>query len=191
MRFQLKKIIADFPVDVMEKIKNIRLHPSPDSLNNLLSTTQWKEINKNLLNTSESVTKWILQYITNASALLPQITAYLEKSIELHWQAQGNLLLLLFGFSNQNYSRYLATFNVENDAVFNFHIASTHQKVTYGEMERHEKQIQSLSKNLKTYVNPFHGAAKNMATGAEVSVSIVNRLLSLIVFYCEEWESEK
>ena len=191
MRFQLKKIIADFPVDVMEKIKNIRLHPSPDSLNNLLSTTQWKEINKNLLNTSDSVTKWILQYITNASALLPQITAYLEKSIELHWQAQGNLLLLLFGFSNQNYSRYLATFNVENDAVFNFHIASTHQKVTYGEMERHEKQIQSLLKNLKIYVNPFHGAAKNMATGAEVSVSIVNRLLSLIVFHCEEWESEK
>ena len=170
----------------MEKIKNIRLHPSPDSLNNLLSTTQWKEINKNLLNTSDSVTKWILQYITNASALLPQITAYLEKSIELHWQAQGNLLLLLFGFSNQNYSRYLATFNVENDAVFNFHIASTHQKVTYGKMERHEKQIQSLLKNLKTYVNPFHGAAKNMATGAEVSVSIVNRLLSLIVFHCEE-----
>ena len=58
-------------------------------------------------------------------------------------------------------------------------------------MERHEKQIQSLLKNLKTYVNPFHGAAKNMATGAEVSVSIVNRLLSLIVFHCEEWESEK
>ena len=58
-------------------------------------------------------------------------------------------------------------------------------------MERHEKQIQSLLKNLKTYVNPFHGAAKNMATGAEVSVSIVSRLLSLIVFHCEEWESEK
>ena len=58
-------------------------------------------------------------------------------------------------------------------------------------MERHEKQIQSLLKNLKTYVNPFHGAAKNIATGAEVSVSIVNRLLSLIVFHCEEWESEK
>ena len=189
MRFQSKKIIVDFPVDVMEKIKNIWLHPSPDSLNNLLSTTQWKE--KNLLNTSDSVTKWILQYLTNVSALLPQITAYLEKSIELHWQAQGNLLLLLFGFSHQNYWRYLATFNVENDVVFNFHIASTHQKVTYGEMEWPEKQIQSLLKNLKTYVNLFHGAAKNMATGAEVSVSIFNRLLSLSVFHCEEWESEQ
>ena len=58
-------------------------------------------------------------------------------------------------------------------------------------MEWPEKQIQSLLKNLKTYVNLFHGTAKNMATGAEVSVSIVNRLLSLSVFHCEEWESEQ
>ena len=46
--------------------------------------------------------------------------------------------------------------------------ASTHKNVTYGEMEKHEEQIQSLLKNLKTYVNPIHGAATNMATGAEV-----------------------
>ena len=51
LRFQSEKIIADKPVDVMMKVKNIRLHPSPDSLNDLLSTSQWKEIKKNLLNT--------------------------------------------------------------------------------------------------------------------------------------------
>ena len=60
-RFQSEKIIADLPVDVMKKVKNIRLHPSPDSLNGLLLISRWEEIKKNLLNTSRTMGKWILQ----------------------------------------------------------------------------------------------------------------------------------
>ena len=30
LRFQWENIIADLPMDVMKKVKNIRLHPSPD-----------------------------------------------------------------------------------------------------------------------------------------------------------------
>ena len=56
--------------------------------------------------------KWILQYITDMSALLSQITAYREKT-ELHLQAQRDLLPLLFAFNYQNYSRYLTTHHVE------------------------------------------------------------------------------
>ena len=67
-------------MDVVKKVKNIRLHPSPDSVNDLLSTSKWEEIKKNLLNTSGTTGKWILQYITNVSALLPKITAYREKT---------------------------------------------------------------------------------------------------------------
>ena len=79
-------------------------------------------------------------------------------------------------------------FDAVNDFVLNSHIlaelrkklkskmrlktASKHKEATYGEMERQEEQIQSLLKNLKTYVNPFHGEARNMA------VSIFNGLLS-------------
>ena len=37
LRFQSEKIISDLLVDIMEKVKNIPLHPSPDSLNDLLS----------------------------------------------------------------------------------------------------------------------------------------------------------
>ena len=89
---------------------------------------------------------------------------------------------------------YSTSFDAENDFVLNSHIlakllkelkgkmrlktASTHKEATYGEMQRHEEQIQSLSKNLKRYVNLFHRAARNMVTGAEVPVSIVNGLLS-------------
>ena len=80
-------------MNVMKKVENIRLHPSPDSVNDLLSTSKWEEIKKNLLNTSGTTGKWILQYITNVSALLPKITAYREKkNIELYLQAQRDLL---------------------------------------------------------------------------------------------------
>ena len=113
LRFQSEKIIADLPVDVMKKVKNIRLHPSPDSLNDLLSTSQWEKIKKNLLNTSCTMSKWILQYITDVSAFLSQINAYCEKNIGFHLQAQRDLLLLLFAFNYQNYSRYLTTHHVE------------------------------------------------------------------------------
>ena len=40
LRFQLERITADLSVDVMKKVKNIRRHPSHDSLNDLLSTSQ-------------------------------------------------------------------------------------------------------------------------------------------------------
>ena len=112
-RFQSEQIIADLPVDVTKKVKNIRLHPSPDLLNDLLSVSQWEEIKKNLLNTSGTMGNWILQCITHVSAFLSQITAYREKNIELHLQAQRDLLPLLFAFNHQNYSRYLTIHYVE------------------------------------------------------------------------------
>ena len=75
LRFQSEK-----PVDVMKNVKNIRVHPSPDSLNDLLSTSQCEYIKKNLLNTSGTKGKWLLQYITDVSSVLSQITAYRVKN---------------------------------------------------------------------------------------------------------------
>ena len=98
---------------IMKKVKNIRLHPPPDPLNDLLSTSQWEEIQKNLLNTSGTMAKWILQYITDICALLSEITAFREKNIKLHLQAQRDLMPLLFAFNHQNYSRYITTHHVE------------------------------------------------------------------------------
>ena len=98
---------------IMKKVKNIRLHPPPDPLNDLLSTSQWEEIKKNLLNTSGTMAKWILQYITDICALLSEITAFREKNIKLHLQAQRDLMPLLFAFNHQNYSRYITTHHVE------------------------------------------------------------------------------
>ena len=79
LRFQSEKTIPNLPVDIMKKVKNIRPHPSPDSLNDLLSTSQWEEIKKKLLHRSGTEGKWILEYITDVRAILSQIAAYCEK----------------------------------------------------------------------------------------------------------------
>ena len=51
--------------------------------------------------------------MTDVSAFLSQITAYQEENMELHLQAQHDLLLLLFVFNHQNYSRCLTFHHVE------------------------------------------------------------------------------
>ena len=76
----------------------------------------WEE--KSLLNTSGIMGKWILQYITGVSAFLSQITAYREKNIQMHLQAQRDLLALMFEFNHQNYSQYLTTHHVELTNLF-------------------------------------------------------------------------
>ena len=87
--------MTDLPVDVMKKVKNIRLHLSPDSLNELLSTCQWEERKKNLLNSSGTMGKWIFHYITDVSAFCLKsllIVKKKQKQTELHLQAQRDLL---------------------------------------------------------------------------------------------------
>ena len=42
--FESEKIIANLLANLMEKVENIRLHPSFDSRNDLFSTLQWEEI---------------------------------------------------------------------------------------------------------------------------------------------------
>ena len=46
---------------------------------------------------------------------------------------------------------------------------------TPGEIKKHEEQIAGLIGSLKI---PFHGAAQNMAAGAEIPGNIINGLLS-------------
>ena len=73
---------------------------------------------------------------------------------------------------------YSISFNAENDFVLNSHIlselwkelkskmrlktasASTHKEATYGEIQRHKEQIQSLLKNLKKVCQTLHCSSK-------------------------------
>ena len=76
MRFLQEKIIADLPVDVIEKVK--RIHPSLDSLKILYQSHSGKG-KKSLLNTFGTIGNWILQYITDIRTLLSHTSTYREK----------------------------------------------------------------------------------------------------------------
>ena len=77
--------------------------------------------------------KWILQYITGVSAFLSQITAYREKNIQMHLQAQHDLLALMFEFNHQNDSQYLTTHHVELTNLFPSKIPAAYKNLhTYG-----------------------------------------------------------
>ena len=56
--------------------------------------------------------KWVTDYILGISSFLSRIAAYRDKN-----QAQRELLVILFAFSDQNYSRYLTYHHFELQAL--------------------------------------------------------------------------
>ena len=62
----------------------------------------------------------------------------------------------------------------------NFKTASNHKESTPGEIRKHEEQIAGLIGSLNDYGNPFRGAARSMAAGAEIPGNIINWLLLLL-----------
>ena len=46
--------------------------------------------------------RWLTDHIGDVSKFLSRIAAYQDGNIELHLQAQQELLLLLFAFNHQN-----------------------------------------------------------------------------------------
>ena len=60
----------------------------------------------------------------------------------------------------------------------NLRTDSNHKESTTGKIKKYEEQIAGLNGSLNNYGDPFHGAARNMATSAEIPVNITNGLLS-------------
>ena len=89
---------------------------------------------------------------------------------------------------------YSAVIDAENDFILNSHILaklrkefknkmnfktdSNFKESSPGEIRKHEEQIARLIGSLNNYSNPFHGAAWNMTTGADLLSNIINWLLS-------------
>ena len=59
----------------------------------------------------------------------------------------------------------------------NLKTESYHKESTPGENEKHEEQIAELIGSLGDYVDPFHGATRNMATDVGLPSNITNGLL--------------
>ena len=89
---------------------------------------------------------------------------------------------------------YSTSIDTENDFILNSHILaklrkefknkmnfktdSNFKESSPGEIRKHEEQIARLIGSLNNYSNPFHGAAWNMTTGADLLSNIINWLLS-------------
>ena len=76
--------------------------------------------------------KWVTDYIHNVRKSLSRIAAYQDENIELHLQAQKELLTLLFAFNHQNYSRYLTYHHIELQALKQKFFSAYEQLKTYG-----------------------------------------------------------
>ena len=199
--------------------------------------------------------EWVLEYIRDVSKFLSRIAAYRDKNIELHLQAQEELLPMLFAFNHPNYARYLTYHHYElksletnnasayeqlktygmgaslsgkkfstipcdlvtevtvnrevkvrggpmrggystsgeavDDFVLNTHslaklrralknkmnikTSNAHKEFSYGQKKLHEQYIKCLISNIHT--DPFHGCARNIISGVEVSPKIIESLL--------------
>ena len=59
----------------------------------------------------------------------------------------------------------------------NLKAESNNKKLIPREIIKHEQQITELIGSLSDYVDPFHGATRNMATDVELPSNIKNGLL--------------
>ena len=59
----------------------------------------------------------------------------------------------------------------------NLKTESNHKKLIPRVIIKHEQQITELIGSLSDYVDPFHGATRNMATDVELPSNIKNGLL--------------
>lgn len=90
-----------------ENLISLRKCPSPTTLANVMATQSFKDMVDLLLQDVEGTEKKLtIAYLKDVSALLSMVTAVRESNIELHLQAERNMIPLTFAFNHVNYARY-------------------------------------------------------------------------------------
>ena len=92
----------------------LRCDPTPENLDRLMGLDLFNLLCDEMLTTSGTQLKMIVEYIHGVSALLTIISSVRELSIERHPQAERNILPVseLFTFGHVNYARYLTNLHV-------------------------------------------------------------------------------
>ena len=85
----------------------LRFDPTPENLDQLMRLDLFNFLCDEMITTSDTQSKIIVEYIHDVSALLTLISSVREFSFERHLQAERNLLSQLFAFGQVNYARYL------------------------------------------------------------------------------------
>ena len=85
----------------------LRKSPSKSTLENVMAMQSFKEMVASLLEDVQGTEKRLtIAYLKDVSALLSMVAAVRESNIELHLQAERNMIPLTFAFNHINYARY-------------------------------------------------------------------------------------
>ena len=85
----------------------LQTSPSKSTLEKVMAKQSFKEMVASLLEDVKGTEKRLtMAYLKDVSALLSMVAAVWESNIELHLQAQRNMILLTFAFNHINYARY-------------------------------------------------------------------------------------
>ena len=99
--------ISLFNEDFKLALELLRCDPTPENLDRLMGLDMFNLLCDEMLTTSGTQSKMIVEYIHDVSALLSLISSVRELSIARHLQAERNFLPQLFAFGHVNYARYL------------------------------------------------------------------------------------
>ena len=132
LRFKCNTIEKDFDPDFVGLIKKLRENPTHANLVALCSHEKFRLVKENIMAYTGTMGEWISEYIRDVSKFLSRIAAYRDKNIELHLQAQEELLPLLFAFNHQNYARYLTYHHYELKSLEANNASAYEQLKTYG-----------------------------------------------------------
>ena len=111
VQFRIDKIyngLQDIEEGLLEKIKLLRMNPSPTSLDRVLQENEFDKL-------VDAITRYdvgsdgemTVAYLKDVSLMLSLVSAVREANIEKHLQAERKMIHLTFSFDHQNYARYV------------------------------------------------------------------------------------
>eukprot|EP00794_Sanderia_malayensis_P016352 gene16352-17996_t len=109
LRYRILKlsVMNDITAELRQRIADLRIKPSSETLAAVIQQPEFKILLVNLLHTTGTQSKMIVEYIRDVSAMLCLISSVREHSIERHLAAERALIPKCFAFGHPNYSRYL------------------------------------------------------------------------------------
>ena len=93
--------------ELKQSIADLRIKPSSETLTAVIQQPEFRILLANLLHTTGTQSKMIVEYMHDVSAMLCLISSVREHSIERHLAAERALIPKCFAFGHPNYSHYL------------------------------------------------------------------------------------
>ena len=96
----------DMDKDLQDALKNLRINPSPDSVDVVFSNDCFRSLVSIILSTKGNQDGMVVAFLQDVSSLLVLVSSVREQDMEIHLQAERYMVKQLFSFEYHNYSRY-------------------------------------------------------------------------------------